>query len=204
MAKDAGQLLEKLDATPEVGQGPTLKQMLANQQPEIARALPKSMDPDTFTRIALTTMKTSDALAECNPATYISCLMLCAQLGFEPGPLNRVYFVPRKVQVESGGSKYWDNQVTFQIGYQGWIELARRSKEIRRVECRAVYPGDEFDYEFGTDQHLRHKPLGAPVGLLGVEVKYQGKGSNKTRTEVKGDDSAVDPTHVYALSLIHI
>ena len=198
MAKTNTELLERIDDADEPSSGPTLKQMLATQQSEIARALPKSMDADTFTRIALTTMKTSDVLAECNPRTYISCLMLCAQLGFEPGPLGRVYFVPRKVKVNANGREFWDNQVTFQIGYQGWIELARRSKEIRRVECRAVYPGDEFSFEYGSNQHLRHVPNGEPVGLLGVEVQYQGKGQNKTRTVVKGDESAIDPTKVYA------
>lgn len=198
MAKNNQQLLERIENTPENGTGPSLYQRLEAQKSEIERALPNGMDADKFTRIALTTMKTSDALSGATPDSFIACLMLCAQLGFEPGPLGYVYFVPRNVKVKRNGQERWEEQATFQLGYQGWIDLARRTKEIQRVDVRAVFPGDEFSYEYGSNQHLRHVPKGEPVGMLGVTTHYQGKGQNKTRSTVLRDANAVEPTHVYA------
>jgi len=192
MAKNNTELLEAIEATDQPKAGPTIAEILERQKAEIGRALPNGMDADTFTRIALTTMKTSDVLAGCTPASYIQCLMLCAQLGFEPGPLGYVWFIPRNVKVNRNGREFKESQVTLVVGYQGWVDLARRSGQIARVECRPVYEGDEFSFCYGTEQHLRHVPSNQPVGLLGSEYNYKSK-SRESRNPL-----AKTPTHVYA------
>ncbi len=38
------------------------------------------------------------------------------------------------------------------------IDLARRSGQIASISARTVRAGDEFEYEYGLNEHLTHKP----------------------------------------------
>ncbi len=49
---------------------------------------------------------------------------------------------------------------TLIAGYKGLKTLAFRSGLLRSLEMRTVWHGDEFDYQFGTDEFLRHRPAG--------------------------------------------
>jgi len=124
----------------------TLTALIERQKPEIARALPKHMDPDRLARIATTVMRQTPQLAQCTPESFLGALMTCAQLGLEPGPLGHAYLVP------------YGREVTFVPGYRGLVELARRSGQVQSVQARIVRDGDEFDYEFGLEPKLRHRP----------------------------------------------
>src|SRR5690554_2362898 len=124
----------------------TLTTLIERQKPEIARALPRHMDPDRLARIATTVMRQTPQLAQCTPESFLGALMTCAQLGLEPGPLGHAYLVP------------YGREVTFVPGYRGLVELARRSGQVQSVQARIVRDGDEFDYEFGLEPKLRHRP----------------------------------------------
>ncbi len=130
-----------------------LNALLKSMAGEIQRALPKHMNADRLARIALTEVRRAPKLLECDQLTFIAALMQCAQLGLEPGPLGHAYLIP-----------YWETKtksyvVQFQIGYQGMIDLMRRSGEIAVVVANDVHENDEFEYSFGTGGGLRHKPL---------------------------------------------
>lgn len=130
----------------------TIGSLIEGMKPQIARALPKHMEPDRLARIALTVVRQNPKLAECNPESFLGALMTCAQLGLEPGPLGHAYLVP------------YGNEVTFIPGYRGLIELARRSGIVRRFVGRAVHANDEFDYEYGLFESLKHKPAKGEPG----------------------------------------
>lgn len=136
--------LEVIRATPAQR---TLRDLLARMEPEIGRALPAAVGAERFTRLVLTEANRNPALFDCSPESVLGSMMLCAQLGLEPGPLGHAYLVPFK------------RQCTFVLGYKGMIELASRSGRLRSIVARTVYEGDEFDYAYGaaTDR-LRHVP----------------------------------------------
>ena len=120
---------------------------------QMATALPKHMTADRLARIALTEVRTNKALAQCDQRSFLGAIMLCAQLGLEPGgALGHVYLVPFRNN-ERGSM---DVQVI--IGYRGMIELARRSGQIQSIEARPVYEGDLFEVELGLNSNLRHVP----------------------------------------------
>jgi recombination protein RecT len=129
----------------------TIADLINRQRSEIARALPKHMDADRLARIAITTIKTTPTLMQCSAPSLLGALMLSAQTGMEPGPLGHAYLVPRKSR-----DRGWE--VTWILGYKGIIELARRSGQILSIEAREVCERDEFDYEFGLDEKLVHRP----------------------------------------------
>ena len=77
--------------------------------------------------------------------------MSAAQLGLEPNtPLGQAYLIPYK-------NKGVD-EVQFQIGYKGLIDLAYRSGEVELVQAHIVYENDEFICEYGLEPKLVHKP----------------------------------------------
>jgi recombination protein RecT len=45
------------------------------------------------------------------------------------------------------------------IGYQGYVDLARRSGDVAKVWARVVYGGDEFSVEYGTHEGVHHVPM---------------------------------------------
>jgi recombination protein RecT len=46
----------------------------------------------------------------------------------------------------------------FQIGYKGLIDLAYRNGQIQTIQAQAVYEHDFFEYEYGLEPRLVHKP----------------------------------------------
>ena len=44
------------------------------------------------------------------------------------------------------------------IGYRGLIEIAYRNPKVKSIRIQAVYEGDEFEYEYGTQEYIKHKP----------------------------------------------
>jgi len=125
-----------------------LAAFLANDLgPQIRMALPKHLDGDRMARVALTALRTTPKLAECDRYSFAACILQSAQLGLEVNtPLGHAYLIPRK------------GQCTLQIGYQGMIELARRSGQVASIYAYTVHAGDEFRYELGLDLKLSHIP----------------------------------------------
>lgn len=145
----------------------TLRDYVVQMQDQIARALPKVMTAERFTRIALTALSSNPKLAECDRNSFLGGLMQAAQLGLEPNtPLGQAYLIPYK------NNKKGIVECQFQIGYKGMIDLAYRSGEMSSIYAEVVYEGDEFDYELGLDQRLVHKPAksdrGRPVYYYAV------------------------------------
>lgn len=144
-----GQQLQAAGHTAQNG----IADMLKHAWPCIQAVMPKHMSSERMYQIALSAINTTPKLAECSPATILSCVMKCSALGLEPSAvdgLGRAYILPYRSKQGM--------QAQLILGYKGMIALARRSGEIKDISARAVYEGDEFDYSFGLDEHLSHKP----------------------------------------------
>lgn len=134
----------------------TIRDMLMDpaQQREIATAIPNGMTPERFTRIALTTINSTPLLQKCTATSLIAGVMQAAALGLEPNtPLGHCWLLP----FENRRENRFD--VQFILGYRGIINLALRSPAVHSVEAREVYEADEFEYELGLDEKLRHVPV---------------------------------------------
>jgi recombination protein RecT len=139
----------------------TISQWIEAMKPEIEKALPKVITVDRFARMALTAVRVNPKLAQCTPMSLMAALMQAAQLGLEPNtPLGQAYLIP------------YGDQAQFQIGYKGMIDLAHRSGQFRSIYAHAVHEKDDFDYQYGLNQDLKHKPAvkdrGEVVGYYAV------------------------------------
>jgi recombination protein RecT len=152
------QLANRASQTAQQPQSPeqTIAAYLKRMAPEIEKALPSHMNADRMARIALTTIRTTPKLLECNMPSLLGAVMQAAQLGLEPGLIGHCYIIP------------YGREAQFIIGYKGMIDLARRSGNIESIYAHCVYEADEFDYELGLHPKLHHKPA---TGRRG-EMKY--------------------------------
>lgn len=143
--------------------------LLGRYEDQIARALPKNLSPERFSRVCLTAVRSTPKLLQCDGRSLIAAVMLSAQTGLEPGPLQHAYFIPKELK-QPDGSKQW--QVVWMLGYKGILELAQRSGMLARLEAHVVYSNDDYDAEYGSDAFLRHRPAtgdrGVPIGAYAL------------------------------------
>lgn len=130
----------------------TVVGLLEQMKGEIARCLPKHLTPERMARIAMTELRKTPKLQECEPMSFIAAIMQASQLGLEPGILGSCYLIP----FYNGKSGKMECQ--FMPGYRGFLDLARRSGQIISLVARSVYENDEFSYEFGLKENIVHKP----------------------------------------------
>lgn len=124
-----------------------------NMVEQIKRALPITikMNPERFTRIAITLIRQNPTLAECSTESLLGGIMISAQLGLSLEPsLGQSYLVPYK---DKTGRKH----AQWQPGYRGYIELARRAG-VLKIEANCVFEGDDFAYQLGTEPFIHHIP----------------------------------------------
>lgn len=153
-----------------------VKGLIEKRMDDIKKALPAVITPERFVRIATTAVSANPKLAEAaskSPMTFLGALMTAAQLGVEPNtPLGQAYLIPFNNSRLVDGTWVKVPEVTFQLGYQGIIDLCYRSGEVTMINAQVVYENDEFEYELGLDQKLRHIPAkknrGKPEYYYGV------------------------------------
>jgi recombination protein RecT len=103
-------------------------------------------------------------------------------LGLEPIPqLGYCYFIPFKNKHNRDEKGEVQKEVQFMIGYKGQIQLANRSSEVTSIYAQVVFENDHFEYEFGLEPVLKHKPAlgdrGKPVYVYAA-TKYKNGGYN--------------------------
>ncbi len=129
----------------------TIVDMVKALAPEIKKALPSVMTPERFSRIALSALNNTPQLKACTPMSFIGALLNAAQLGLEPNtPLGQAYLIPYR----NKGTL----ECQFQLGYKGLIDLAYRNGHMQTIQAQVVYENDFFEYEYGLEPKLIHKP----------------------------------------------
>lgn len=142
-----------------------VKDVFSLYKDQIANMLPKHLTADRVIQLATTLITRSPELASCSTSSLIGAVMQAGILGFEPvQSLGQCYLIP------FNNNKSGKKEVQFIIGYKGMLELARRSNEISTIYAQAVYENDVFEYEFGLDPKLIHKPAKGERG--GLEYVY--------------------------------
>lgn len=131
--------------------------MLNAWLPEIKRALPKHLNADRMSRIALTAFRRTPKLGECDPRSVFAAVVQASQLGLEPDTLGRAYLIPYKVNKKVGNRWESHYECQFVPGWKGLVDLMNRSGQ-GTVWTGAVFEGDDFDYQLGDAPYVRHRP----------------------------------------------
>jgi len=132
---------------------PTVEEFIGQLVPQIQRALPAGMDGDRIARLALTVVRKDRALQQCNPYSFAGALLTAAALGLEIGT-GEAHIVAYK------------GECTFIPDFKGLAKLFWQHPLARHLDCQVVYANDDFDYAYGLDPFLRHKPARGDRGPI--------------------------------------
>ena len=127
--------------------------MLEQFKGEIARALPRHINPDRMARIALTAFRMTPKLGECDPRSVFAAVIQSSQLGLEVGLMGEAHLVP------------FGNQCQLIPGYTGLMKLVRQSGLVQDIYAHEVRMNDKFALKLGMERTLEHEPLTAPGGF---------------------------------------
>lgn len=127
--------------------------LLMKREGDLRTFLPAGMDVNRFRMICLRSIASEPKLQRCSLASLYKAITHAAEMGLEPdGRLG--HLVP------------FGNDAQFVADYKGLIWALRKYAGIKRVMANAVYENDEFDYAFGLEQKLHHKPTLGERGAL--------------------------------------
>jgi recombination protein RecT len=171
LAQNAGGAVQEKPKTPQALVGDYIKKMM----PTMQQVLPKHVDAERMSRIALNVIRTNPKLLECNIPSLMGGVMEAAKLGLEPGMLGQCYLIP------FNNRKSNTVEAQFIIGYKGMIDLVRRSGQVSTISAQTVHENDVFDFEYGLENKLVHKPAlidkGAPIAYYAI-AKMKDRGYN--------------------------
>jgi recombination protein RecT len=141
---------------------------------QIEVALPKWLSAERMLRIVFSATLKNPTILECSTESILAAIMQACQLGLEP-VLGRGYLIPYQNSKKVGNDWVKVYELSFQPGYQGLVDLARRSGDIRDVFAAIVYEQDEFEYQLGTEKHITHKPFlsGDPGKMIGTYCVWE-------------------------------
>jgi len=111
-----------------------------NIKAQFALALPKHLDAERFTRIAITALTRTPKLQDCTQESFFRCLLDLSAAGLEPDN-RRAYLIP------------YGKECTLIISYMGLIELIRRSGDVNSIRAEIVCEKDGFAWDNGVITH---------------------------------------------------
>lgn len=145
--------------------------------PQLRETLPSFIEPEAFMRFFMVAYNQNPKLKSCSEASIITALMDSASAGIIP------FTVMQEAVILPYGKWDKDRKVTvyqakFQLMYRGIITLAERLGEYTEIYASEVYCNDYFEWEYGLDKFLRHKPAdiseGEPSHFYAVYKKLNG------------------------------
>lgn len=131
------------------------------QTPAFQKSLSNSMrDPkeiQKFTAAITSVVSTNPQIEECDAATILSAALCGHALGLPPSPqLGQYYMVPfkRKAKVDKKGNVIQPESTvaTFVLGYKGYIQLAIRSGQYKRLNVLDIKEGELISWDPLTEE----------------------------------------------------
>jgi len=129
-------------------------------------------------RVALLAVTKNKALWECSKESVFLAIMESARVGLQ-------------IDNKEAALIPYGGHAEFMPMVQGIIRLMLRSPGLTKVEARVVREGDQFEYRYGLDPQLEHKPIGGsdrPITHAYAVMWRQGAGTTfevVTREEVE-------------------
>ena len=107
----------------------------------ISETLGSETKTKRFVASVISAVSTNPTLQECQAPTIISAALLGESLNLSPSPqLGHYYLVPFK------DKKAGVTNATFQLGYKGYIQLAIRSGQYKKMNVIAIKDGELIGY----------------------------------------------------------
>jgi recombination protein RecT len=120
-----------------------------------------------------TCMRMNPKLANCSKDSLIDTFLKCAEWGLFPSAeTGQCYIIP------------YGKEASFQLGYQGMIELSYRCDKVKRIDAGIVRKTDGFSHVAGMKQVFKHEydafgDRGEPIGAYALAILDNGEAITK-------------------------
>lgn len=133
-----------------------IKRVFAENHARMVRLVPKTAgDPNRLLSIAFSTIAYDSKLVLCTPESLFGGVLETLKLGLTiGGPAQESWLIPFR--------NHGRLEATLIIGYQGYRNLIDRSRAVLDLHPRAVYTCDDFDFEYGSNPRVSHRPWNHP------------------------------------------
>ncbi len=144
-----------------------IRQNMQAMAPQFQAALPKHISVEKFTRVAMTAIQNTPALANADRASLFGAIVRLAQDGLLPDG--------REAAIVMFGNKA---QAMPMIA--GVLKKIRQSGDVSKVSAQVVYEMDEFVWHLGFDEDVTHnppkldQPRGKAIGAYATAVLKDG------------------------------
>jgi len=153
-----------------------VRNQLTAMQPQFAAALPKHVSAERFVRVVMTALQMQPNLLNADRRTLFASAMRASQMGLLPDG-------------REGAIVTFKDQAQFMPMVAGIMKLVRNSGEISTWSVQAVYEYDNFDFCFGDEEHITHKPNLSNRGrLIAVYSIVTMKDGEKSREVMSIED----------------
>ena len=148
----------------------------------ISQTLKDRNTANRFISSIVSAVSTTPALQSCTPKTIVSAALLGEALKLSPSPqLGQFYLVPfkQKEKRDKNGRVVAEacTNATFVLGYKGYIQLATRSGEYKRINAMPIKEGELVDYNpFDDDitlQYTDNEELRATLSTIGYYAMFE-------------------------------
>jgi recombination protein RecT len=146
---------------------PNLPEVIAaieSRRAQLASLLPADVPLESFISHFKTAAMRTNGLLECTPKSVVLAIMQAANDGLMPDGREAAIIVYNRKDKASGR---WLKEAQYQQMYLGILKRIRAAGEVVKIEARVVHAEDHFDYAYGDDGYIVHKPaLKAEVGPI--------------------------------------
>ena len=105
-------------------------------------------DAQQFISSIVSAVQTNPGLSECTNASLLSAALLGHSLNLPPSPqLGKMYFVPYK------NKKAGVTEAQFMLSYKGYLELAMRSGQYKKIHVTDIREGELKGYDPIEDEY---------------------------------------------------
>lgn len=112
---------------------------------------------ERYTAAIMSAVATNPSLQQCEAKTILSGSLLAESLGLAHSPqLGQYYLVPFKVKAKNGIPEHYD--ATFILGYKGYIQLATRSGNYKKINVMEIKEGEFISYN-PFDEEIILQPI---------------------------------------------
>lgn len=136
-----------------------VEEMLKEKRVALIRPfLPEGVDVERVVRSAQLAVEKTPELLKCTPASIVMAIAKIQSWGLEIG--TTAHLVP------------FGSECTPIADYKGLIELMIGSGCVRNVDAKVVHAADFFEYEYGLNPRLAHRPCKDPSKRGAIVAAY--------------------------------
>jgi|TARA_Y100000310_G_scaffold10507_1_gene11187 recombination protein RecT len=134
-----------------------LANYLESKKGEVEKVVPPHLRVDEALKMALIAVTDNSRLLSCSNTSIYRSLVQTCQMGLSLSPvLNEAHLIP------------YGDDCTLQVGYRGWLKLARESGELQDIYAETVCENDKFQVKKGLHPDLVHEIAVGGKAVRGV------------------------------------